>query len=341
MDLKESKKLIKELTKRNQSLENENVALEMEVKASRKIIHQLKRDTELLAEYEEAIIDKDDLIQKFEKGKTVADKIIHNLKEEINVQGKEMSVKKTTDTEEKEKLENEISSLVEEIEKIQVENGKKEILVKDISEENKMLIEKMNFLEESNQNLLQQNQLDNEKDETKSLKDKLGLPDEKFVSEDSLKCKNCEENFSNKNDLKRHNKEFHVFEMRIKMMELEKKTSFQKTYLATSLVNWKQLEASEKRKPCVCRGVCRINHTKYNWTLSRCDEFYSKLQEMKALEPVVICVHSCKQCGENFQKLDDLEGHVKAKHEEPRESENGGSKFIENSGAENGEISVV
>ena len=88
MDLKESKRLIEELIKRN--LEEENIALEMEVKASKRIIHNLKSDTELLLEYEEAVIDKDDLIRKFEKGKTIADNVKKNLKEEINVQGNEM-----------------------------------------------------------------------------------------------------------------------------------------------------------------------------------------------------------------------------------------------------------
>ena len=39
----------------------------MEVKASQKIIQKLKKDKKLLYEYEEAIIDKDDSIRKFEK----------------------------------------------------------------------------------------------------------------------------------------------------------------------------------------------------------------------------------------------------------------------------------
>ena len=120
MDLKESKKVIGELTKRNQNLEKENISLEMEVKASRKIIHKLKKDNELMEEYEEAIIDKDDLIKKFEKGKTISDKVIQNLKKEINVQGNEMcNVKKIT--EEKETLEKDILENKDVIENLQKE----------------------------------------------------------------------------------------------------------------------------------------------------------------------------------------------------------------------------
>ena len=78
MNLEESKQLIEVLMKTNEDLEKENIALEMEVKASQKIIQKYKRDTKLLEEYEEAIIDKDDVIRKFEKGKTIADKVIQN-----------------------------------------------------------------------------------------------------------------------------------------------------------------------------------------------------------------------------------------------------------------------
>ena len=67
MDLKESKRLIEELMKMNKTLEEQNIALEMEVKASHNIIKKLKRDNALLDEYEEAIIDKDDIIESLRR----------------------------------------------------------------------------------------------------------------------------------------------------------------------------------------------------------------------------------------------------------------------------------
>ena len=78
MNLNESKMLIEELMKTNENLEKNNIALEMEVRASKRIIHKLKMENKLLAEYEEAIIDKDDLITRFEKGKVVAVQVIQN-----------------------------------------------------------------------------------------------------------------------------------------------------------------------------------------------------------------------------------------------------------------------
>ena len=62
MNLAESKRMIEEVIKTNENLEKENIALEMEVKASQKIIQKLKRENGLLKEFEKAIKDKDDLI---------------------------------------------------------------------------------------------------------------------------------------------------------------------------------------------------------------------------------------------------------------------------------------
>ena len=78
MNFEESKQLIEVLIKTNEDLEKENITLEMEVKASKKIIQKLKRESELMHEYEEAIIDKDDQIRTFERGKIVADNVIKN-----------------------------------------------------------------------------------------------------------------------------------------------------------------------------------------------------------------------------------------------------------------------
>ena len=94
MDLKESKILIEELMKMKKNLENQNISLEMEVKASQKIIKNLKRETTLLDEYEEAAIDRDDSIRKFERGKTIPDDVIKNLKKELNLCFAEYSQRK-------------------------------------------------------------------------------------------------------------------------------------------------------------------------------------------------------------------------------------------------------
>ena len=57
----EKQKLIDELMKMNKKLENENIALEMEVKASHKMIARMKSENE-----------------HFKKGKNVSDKVIRD-----------------------------------------------------------------------------------------------------------------------------------------------------------------------------------------------------------------------------------------------------------------------
>ena len=77
----EKKKIIDELMKMNQHLENQNIAFEMEVKASNKIIARLKGENE-----------------KFQKGKNVADMVIKNLQDKLNLQSKNIiEVKKISE----------------------------------------------------------------------------------------------------------------------------------------------------------------------------------------------------------------------------------------------------
>ena len=117
-----------------------NIALEMEVKASHKIIKKLKRDNELLGEYEEASIDKDDLIRGFEKRKTVADKVIQNLKEELLGKGKEICNAKKM-SEDYEKLKAEKDALEKDISEICMENDLRERGIHAIKKEMKRKID--------------------------------------------------------------------------------------------------------------------------------------------------------------------------------------------------------
>ena len=91
MDLKEAKRIIEELIKTNEHLEKENIAFEMEVKASQKIINKLKRDTRLMIEYEDAVIERDEKLDKMEKHKSIAENVIKKLKEELRLKEQNLS----------------------------------------------------------------------------------------------------------------------------------------------------------------------------------------------------------------------------------------------------------
>ena len=126
MNLEDSKRLIDELMKTNEECEKQNIALEMEIKASYKIIQKLKKDNG----------DKDDLIRKFEIGRTVAEKVIQTLKEELNVKEKEIYKSKEI-IEEFEKRKSDKDAIEKNIPEICMENDLMERGLKAIKKETK------------------------------------------------------------------------------------------------------------------------------------------------------------------------------------------------------------
>ena len=126
----EKQKLINELMKMNENLENQNIGLEMEVKASQKIIARVKGETE-----------------HFKKGKNVADKVIKNLQEKLNDQSREIS-----DAEqENEKLREEIKVLETKLSKFKQKKVKeKNLQTDDIKVEEKNLQTDALMVEEKN-----------------------------------------------------------------------------------------------------------------------------------------------------------------------------------------------
>ena len=120
----EKQKLIDELMKMNENLENQNIAFEMEVKASHTIIARMKGENE-----------------HFKKGKTVADKVIQNLKEKLNLQSKDIFDAKKI-SEENKQLILDKETLEREVVEIQEENILKEENLKTIMNEMKFLEKK-------------------------------------------------------------------------------------------------------------------------------------------------------------------------------------------------------
>ena len=270
MDLKESKRLIEEVMKANQNLENENIALEMEVKASQKIIHKLKRDNQLLEEYEEAIIDKDDLIRKFEKGKIVASNVIRNLKEELNLKEIELAgVKKML--EEKDKLNSDNECLEKEILEIQKDNNLKEENLKAIETELICLKDKLAKVKEKN---ISVNEIFTQTDDLKCCSQEVP-----YLG--GLDCKICNLNFQNISELEKHMKLDHStkakFLLESKLKELENKLRLEKLHLSEKLIKLKESEIRETTL-CHCKRFCRIFHSKHYWKRSKADEIFHRLK---------------------------------------------------------------
>ena len=272
MDLKESKILVEELMKMNKNLENQNIALEMEVKASKKIIKNLKRKTELLDEYEEAVIDRDDSIKKFEKGKSIADNVIKNLKKELNLKEKEIFTLQNI-AKEKESLDSENQNLERDILDLQRVDKKKE---EDLEAMN---IEK-NVLE----------------DRLIKLKEYKVIVDEKSIQTDFFinkiqenfatgtgTCDECECKFENISELEMHTKKKHgaskkqFLEMKLKNVECKLVSEKFELSLKLSLLKEKEIEETNS---CHCKNFCRIYHPKHNWKKSLSNQILGKMMDI-------------------------------------------------------------
>ena len=115
--------------------------------------------------------------------------------------------------------------------------------------------------------------------EQKSIQDELNIVDGNVSSKEFFVCKSCDKTFAYKSEMQKHIQRCHQ-EMKIKLLLMQKKIADQKAHVATSLVNLKQIEASQNLEPCICRGFCRIYHKKHNWILPQSDVIYKQLESL-------------------------------------------------------------
>ena len=237
----------------------------MEVKASQKLICKLRIDNRLLEEYEEVIIDKDDFIRKLEMGKIVTDKVIKSLKDELNLQGKEMHNLENISTE-RERLVLENQSLEKDILDLQRVNNSKEDDLKAIKIEMEILEDKIVKLKENEVTV----------DEKSNQTDPI-------LTQTHFQCEHCGKEFNRISDLEIHKKTKHESSKKhlweIKMNEMEKEVISVKLELSYKLGLLKEKESEEKNS-CHCRNFCRIFHPKHNYKKSMSDQILGKMQKI-------------------------------------------------------------
>lgn len=297
----DKRKLIDELMKMNQNLENQNIGLEMEVKASHKIIERMK------AEHE-----------NFKKGKNVADKVIKNLQEKLTLQSKDIFDAKKI-SEENEKLNFEKETLEKEVMEIQKQNNSKEDNLKEMMTEMKILEDKLSSLKEKKTedknfqtdtfehkevNLQTDALMVDEKNLQTDEKDEMQL----FVETNTvgIQCDPCGDSFvetSNINNHLQNNHEDLKTKMKILKAELESKLNLQRMKIASDILLIKEKEHSES-EICTCRSYCRIFHKKHNWKRSASQNIVKKLKNL----------YSCNLCDKTFLDVANLNLHMRTIH---------------------------
>ena len=95
-----------------------------------------------------------------------------------------------------------------------------------------------------------------------------------------VKCKDCSKSFTSIDDMKRHRSAKHKDLLSKeyllkKQIQLQSKIEEQKVNLFKSISQFNKNESTEMAK-CMCRGNCRINHSKMRWVKFNCDLFFEK-----------------------------------------------------------------
>ena len=97
----------------------------------------------------------------------------------------------------------------------------------------------------------------------------------------TFKCKKCEQKFCSKSDLKKHVDNVHVMEEKFILASLEGMVASQTAKIATSINKLTEKEYSDKRKPCLCKSFCMINHWKQNYKKAYSSTAIAKFAEIK------------------------------------------------------------
>ena len=213
----------------------------------------------------------------------------------------------------------EVIKLKEDIRMLELENETKEMNLKEINEENKLLLDKIDCLEEFNVKMLVTEKEVSQSDDCKSLEDELSHCDSYLLSGDSFPCDECGKTFPSRDVVRKHMKQKHASKFRLTLMKLEAKLSTQKMNLAVSLSKLKVKEDVEKKKPCHCKRFCYITHLLHTWKSVASSSINSRFQQT-----LKVVHYPCKDCDKTFETLVDYYDHVVHNHESGREAESGG-----------------
>ena len=124
-----------------------------------------------------------------------------------------------------------------------------------------------------------------------------------------VKCRNCIECFDTNVHKKKHLTEKNV--LLSKQDELRSKLSSQKIKAAESVYKLKQNELKLKSK-CLCKGICKIAHSKFRWTKSNADAYFATLKKINTFNNQLF---TCQNCNESFPKEDVLNEHLATDHQ--------------------------
>ena len=291
----EIKFLVEKVEMKNEDLIRVNFILEQQRELSQKVIKTLMDEKEALQDEIKEFIDK-----KIDTDKLVKIKTVNN--------------------EEKEKLEEKVKDLMEEIFCLEIENRQKKELLENMDIENKELRENVEILEDKSK----ETTLMFKEEEKNSLREELGIYSSRSHNV-SIECDSCEHETEELLIMKDHSKVEHeianskILEAKLIEKNLEQVLSEQKFKVTSSLFELQEKE-NNLEEICKCRNFCRIIHKKYNWKKSVSKELFLKVKN----EPEIVQneietgtlqkVYPCNLCELSFTRQAALKEHMRSYH---------------------------
>ena len=222
--------------------------------------------------------------------------------------------------------EKQVQVLRDEINVLQIGINEKETVLGKINNENEILEEKLLFLDEKNKELEETIHLNALKlqDDCDSIGVELHNSNQDLFK--SFKCDSCEKGYDRNSDLRthvwnKHEKQTRLQQLNNRLLNLHQKISEQKFRFTTSLFSLKEKEEKAKHT-CRCKLLCRIYHTKHNWSKSVSDDIFKKFQLMSNgvknvstnSTEVITRSYSCDFCEEIFSRESHLKSHIEDIH---------------------------
>ena len=299
-ELEDAREIIEE-TENHENMEIEE--LEMKQNIATKIIEKLKND---IREHESLQEDNKNLKMEMTKLKEEKDAVRYNL----NLQKKEI-------IEFEIKHKEDISNLKDEINGLQLITEDKDLCIKSLSEENKMLQEKLEnfefktidkFASKNNADVVINPETD---DNPFNLYEELNFSKGNNKFAEKFVCKSCGRNFENIKIFNKHSKGCHQkYQLDQHIFELRRLISNQTEHLIRKIFDVRENEIVRSYScNSDCTVGCRIFHQKHDWVKPSSGNMFEKLKQIRSAEK-----DRRELCDQSLETFADFDKHIRNSH---------------------------
>ena len=143
-----------------------------------------------------------------------------------------------------------------------------------------------------------------------------------YHTEASYKCESCGSNSNTEGDVNMHVNKKHSQSQKSSVLkthnDLVSMIAEQKIKIYNDLIVLKQKEEKEKGK-CQCLGsLCKINHSRFRWKITKSNVLYEELRSLSnyvsVKENIVSKSFPCPECEKTFNEKHNVIEHINTEH---------------------------